>query len=79
MSPDPTISSGCDASVWAALKSATNRGTINWNSTIVLVSVTESCASLYNNWGEAAAIGVKTMMDYVADDEQLNVSPLDGV
>ncbi|KAM0449851.1 hypothetical protein ACHAPV_006960 [Trichoderma viride] len=77
--PDPTISSGCDTSVWAALQSATNRGTINWNNTILLVSVTESCVSLFNNWGEAAAIGVKTMMVYVADDEQLNASPLDGV
>ncbi|EHK46944.1 hypothetical protein TRIATDRAFT_91009 [Trichoderma atroviride IMI 206040] len=77
--PDPTISSGCDASVWASLQSATNQGIINWNNTILLVSVTESCVSLFNNWGEAAAIGVKTMMVYVADDEQLNASPLDGV
>lgn len=77
--PDPTISSRCDTSVWAALESATNQGTINWNTIILLVSVTESCVSLFNNWGEAAAIGVKTMMVYVADDEQLNASPLDGV
>lgn len=66
--PNPTISSGSDASVWVALQPTTYRGINNWSSTTLLVSVTESCTYLFNNWGEAVAIGVKTMKVYLADD-----------
>ncbi|KAL7921384.1 peptidase S8/S53 domain-containing protein [Trichoderma austrokoningii] len=68
VTPDPTISSGCDAS-----------STIKWNNIILLVSVTESCVTLLNKWDDAAAIGVKTMIVYLADNEQLNAGLLDGV
>jgi hypothetical protein len=63
---DANISSGCYQPAWDALATAS----VDWNNTILLVSLIEWCGGY---WAPAQDIGVTTVLAYLADDELIVV------
>ncbi|KAH6603776.1 peptidase, partial [Trichoderma cornu-damae] len=59
---DANISSGCYQPAWDALAEAS----VDWNSTVLLVTLISWCGE---SWGQAADLGVKTLLVSLADDE----------
>ncbi|KAL7952795.1 peptidase S8/S53 domain-containing protein [Trichoderma compactum] len=59
-----TVASGCYQPAWDA---ATN-ATVDWNTTILLVSFMDNCAS---GWFQAQELGVTTIMAYLTSEDQL--------
>lgn len=59
-----TVASGCYQPAWDAAANAT----VDWNTTILLVSYTDDCG---NSWFQAQDLGVSTIMAYLTDEDQL--------
>ncbi|KAK4065071.1 uncharacterized protein Triagg1_8707 [Trichoderma aggressivum f. europaeum] len=59
-----TVASGCYQPAWDAAANAT----VDWNTTILLVSFTDTCG---NGWFQAQDLGVTTIMAYLTGEDQL--------
>ncbi|KIN03294.1 hypothetical protein OIDMADRAFT_119807 [Oidiodendron maius Zn] len=67
-----TVASGCYDPAWDA---AANMS-VNWNTTILLVSLTPNCGPVWS--GPAPELGVTTILVYIEDEEELIAIPESG-
>lgn len=59
-----TVASGCYQPAWDAAANAT----VDWNTTLLLVSFTDDCG---NGWFQAQDLGASTVMAYLTSEDQL--------